>query len=149
MKTQADYQRKYRQTEKGKASVKRWNNSEKGKAAQEKYLSVKENREKRRKRVLDWAKTPKGKYYGQTYKKWYRKDTENGRLRRYKERKMYYSKTAFLYKARPYTEKEDELIVSKQYTDHELSDIIKRSVGAIQDRRHRLKKERENEENNM
>ena len=74
-------------------------------------------------------------------------DMERFRETRNVQRKRYYSKTAG-YPPRPWTLEEDKVVLEHSITDTALSQIISRSVGAIQKRRCRLKKSSENSENN-
>lgn len=55
------------------------------------------------------------------------------------QRKRYYAKTA-LYAPRPWTAKEEQLVLEHTIPDSELSPLIQRSVSAIQNKRHKLKK---------
>lgn len=55
--------------------------------------------------------------------------------------KRYYARTAFLYKARPWSEKEDIAVLAHEIPDRELSERIERSMKAISNRRWRLRKE--------
>ena len=67
------------------------------------------------------------------------KDMERFRETRYSQRKRYYAKTAG-YTPHPWTLEEDKLVLEHSVTDTALSQIIGRSVSAIQHRRCRLKK---------
>lgn len=58
------------------------------------------------------------------------------------QRKRYYQKTAFKYGRRRWTQQEDDLVLKREMTDMQLSDLIHRSVGAIQSRRTMLNKSR-------
>ena len=55
------------------------------------------------------------------------------------EHKRYYSKTAFLYPRRPWSEWEDALVLAHTVPDSTLSEKIHRSLKAISNRRWRLK----------
>ena len=67
-------------------------------------------------------------------------DAEKLRETRNAQRKRYYGKTA-LYITRPWTEDETELVMEHGIPDTELSDLIERSVQAIQLRRMRGRRE--------
>lgn len=67
-------------------------------------------------------------------------DMEKYRKTRNAQRNRYYSKTAKKYERREWTDKEDKKVLAREKTDSELSKEIKRSVGAIQQRRCKLKK---------
>lgn len=56
------------------------------------------------------------------------------------EHRRYYAQTAFLYRSRPWTEKEDRLVLAHEISDRELSSLICRSMKAISNRRWRLKR---------
>ena len=56
-----------------------------------------------------------------------------------KQKKRYYGKTA-IYQRRAWTAQEEEMLFDQAYSDHELSEIIHRSVHAIQIHRSRIKK---------
>lgn len=66
-------------------------------------------------------------------------DMEKFRKTRNAQRKRYYKKTS-KYGRRRWTEEEDKLVLAHDITDTELSNAIKRSVSAIQNRRYKLKK---------
>lgn len=75
---------------------------------------------------------------------------DKDKYREYAKRikRNYREKTgAYLYEKRLWTNYEDELIMEHAMTDRELSVKIQRSVGAIQLRRWRLKKEEQLNEN--
>lgn len=57
---------------------------------------------------------------------------------RYKRK--YYGRTANLYERRPWDGEEDDMVLEHKITDSEMSPILRRSVGAIQQRRHHLRK---------
>ena len=61
--------------------------------------------------------------------------------RRLKERERYYGSTAYKYKPRRWTAADDKILSSFEGVDRELSDILKRSVKAIQHRRAKLKRD--------
>ena len=63
------------------------------------------------------------------------KDMEKFRKTRSKQRKKYYGKTSKKYPSRHWTLEEERMVLAHDMSDHELSDKIKRSVGAIQQRR--------------
>lgn len=65
-------------------------------------------------------------------------DMEKYRKTRNAQRKRYYEKTR-KYDRRSWTEAEDILVLRHCMTDTELSNMIKRSVCAIQNRRAKLK----------
>lgn len=66
--------------------------------------------------------------------------SEKGRKARAKAHKRYYRKTAFAANGgEPYSAHECDLILAHGITDHELSQLIGRSVGAIQKKRWKLK----------
>lgn len=56
------------------------------------------------------------------------------------EHRRYYAQTAFLYLPRPWTEKEDKLVLAHEIPDRQLSARIHRSMKAISNRRWRLMK---------
>ena len=60
-----------------------------------------------------------------------------------KQQSRYYSKTAFIYGKRIWTTAADAIGMEHNVTDITLSQMIQRSVAAIQQRRSRLKKEAE------
>ncbi len=72
---------------------------------------------------------------------------------KYKEYKRRYQRkyrkeaNAGVYPRRPYSFKEDMMILNHEMSDRELAEKLQRSIGAIQGRRNRLKKEggKENE----
>lgn len=55
--------------------------------------------------------------------------------------KRYYAKTANIYPKRPWTEEETQLVMQHNLTDRELSELLKRSMSAIQYKRHKTNKE--------
>lgn len=58
------------------------------------------------------------------------------------EHKRYYAQTANRYKGRRWTEEEDRLVLAHTITDRELSEAIRRSMKAIQNRRAILREAR-------
>lgn len=60
--------------------------------------------------------------------------------RRHEQHKRYYAKTAFKYKPREWTVVEDKMVIAHAIPDSELSEIIRRSMKAISNRRWRLKR---------
>lgn len=60
--------------------------------------------------------------------------------RRHEQHKRYYAKTAFKYKPREWTVVEDKMVLAHAIPDSELSEIIRRSMKAISNRRWRLKR---------
>ncbi len=64
---------------------------------------------------------------------------EKARITCNKQRKRYYKKTQ-KYKPRSWTDEENEQVLAHMMTDHELSDLLCRSVEAIQAQRCKLKK---------
>lgn len=58
--------------------------------------------------------------------------------RRHEQHKRYYAKTAFKYKPREWTVVEDKMVLAHAIPDSELSEIIRRSMKAISNRRWRL-----------
>lgn len=74
--------------------------------------------------------------------KWEYRDMEKYKEYKRKTQRNYRKRTgAGQYPAREYTLEEDRMILERSMTDRELGIKIQRSVGAIQKRRHRLKKE--------
>ena len=69
-----------------------------------------------------------------------RPKTQGRREAKRREHRLYYAETAFLYKPRPWTEKEDRLVLAHEIPDRELSKKIRRSMKAISNRRWRLKR---------
>ena len=69
-----------------------------------------------------------------------RPKTQSRREAKRREHRRYYAGTAFLYKPRPWTEKEDRLVLAHEIPDRELSKKIRRSMKAISNRRWRLKR---------
>lgn len=69
-----------------------------------------------------------------------RPKTQSRREAKRREHRRYYAETAFLYKPRPWTEKEDRLVLAHEIPDRELSKKIGRSMKAISNRRWRLKR---------
>lgn len=70
------------------------------------------------------------------------KDLEKYRKTRNAQKKRYYQKTTFSENSKKhYRPDELALILEHSYTDMELSKILGRSVGSIQTKRRRLKKE--------
>lgn len=67
--------------------------------------------------------------------------TQRQREAKRREHRRYYAQTAFLYHSRPWTEKEDRLVLAHEIPDRELSAKIHRSMKAISNRRWRLRKE--------
>ena len=63
-------------------------------------------------------------------------ETKRNQQARYRKRTG-----AFMYERRPWTEVEDKAVLDMKMSDRELSKIICRSVGNIQKRRCRLKKQ--------
>lgn len=64
-------------------------------------------------------------------------------MERYKKTKKeqtlrYYGRTIYKYERRGWTKEEDALVLEHKITDSLLSDLIERSVGAIQTRRYIL-----------
>ena len=57
-----------------------------------------------------------------------------------KQKRRYYGKTAFLYEKRAWTKAEDNMVLEHKIPDVVLSAKTHRSVGAIQKRRCKLKK---------
>lgn len=71
-----------------------------------------------------------------------RKDYKNIELyakTRAAQRERYYGTTSNIYPPRHWTAEEDERVLAHSTTDNKLSNEIKRSVGAIQLRRFKLK----------
>ena len=69
------------------------------------------------------------------------KDPDKYRNYRNRWKSRYRSKTgSYLYKPREWTKEELQMVQAHEITDRELSKKIKRSVQAIQQARHRLKK---------
>jgi len=66
------------------------------------------------------------------------KDVNKWRATCREQKNRYYRKT--ICGASKWYEWQDELIIAHEETDHTLSKIVGHSVGAIQQRRHRLKK---------
>ena len=97
-------------------------NYEKYKDVYKKYRET--HKEEIRKKNEEWKKTPKGKACKAKWRVGYRERTGSN-----------------LYKRRPYTQEENELILKHSIPDRELSEKIQRSVLAIQHQRCRLKKE--------
>ena len=60
--------------------------------------------------------------------------------RRHEQHKRYYAKTAFKYKPREWTVVEDKRVIAHAIHDSEISEIIRRSMKAISNRRWRLKR---------
>ena len=75
-------------------------------------------------------------------RKKYYADMEKFRKTRKAQRKKYYDKTA-IYKPSNWTLEQDKMVLEHTITDTELSAKIGHSVRAIQNRRHRLKKQQE------
>ena len=70
------------------------------------------------------------------------KDMEKYKEYKRRSQKKYREKTnAGKYPKRGYTFKEDMMILEQSMTDRELAEKLQRSVGAIQHRRNRLRKE--------
>lgn len=65
--------------------------------------------------------------------------TERQREAKRREHRRYYARTAFRYKPRPWSEKEDAVVLAHDVPDSELSLRIGRSMKAISNRRWRLK----------
>lgn len=60
-----------------------------------------------------------------------------------KDKRNYYAKTQYvshLYGKRMWEEREDEIVLSHEMSDREISSLLKRSMSAIQNRRSKLKK---------
>ena len=68
------------------------------------------------------------------------RDKERLKRTRNKQRQRYYSKTAG-YEPRHWSDREEDLILNDVFTDHELSSMLGRSVGAIQKRRDLIRKD--------
>ena len=67
------------------------------------------------------------------------KDLDKWRKTCRKQNQKYYNKTAFKYEKRTWDTFEDEIILKHELSDTQLSEILHRSVRAIQIRRSRLK----------
>lgn len=67
------------------------------------------------------------------------KDMDKWKAACNRQRQRYYGKTSFLYERRPWDEYEDRMVIEHNLTDSQLSDLLERSVRAIQVRRSRLK----------
>ena len=67
------------------------------------------------------------------------KDMERYAKTRDAQRERYYGTTSNIYSPRRWTTEEDEKVLAHSITDNRLSNEIKRSVGAIQLRRFKLK----------
>lgn len=65
-------------------------------------------------------------------------DKEKFRETKNEQRRRYYKRTQ-KYNARPWTEEDDNKVLAHNIPDPKLSDMIQRSVGAIQTRRSFLK----------
>ncbi len=74
-------------------------------------------------------------------------DMEKFKRTRNVQRQRYYSKTA-IYGYNQWTSEQDRMVLEHKITDTELSVIIGHSVNAIQNRRWRLKKQKNKEEIN-
>lgn len=61
---------------------------------------------------------------------------------RYEQRKRYYQKTQN-YASKRWTDEEDILVMKHELSDVELSEKLRRSVGAIQARRYTLRKRKQ------
>lgn len=66
------------------------------------------------------------------------------RKARQRYNKRYYSQTSNLYEKKRWSPDEDDMVLKRVLSDVNLSILLQRSVGAIQHRRHNLKK-KENE----
>lgn len=67
------------------------------------------------------------------------KDVKLYRQAKIGERNRYYGESSSKYPRRFWSLEEDNLVLGSSLSDRELSDKLKRSVKAIQHRRHRLK----------
>ena len=67
-------------------------------------------------------------------------DLEKFRKKRNRDKIKYYKKTAGIYESREWTQCEEEKVLKHDIPDSELSKQIRRSVGAIQKRRSKLRK---------
>lgn len=85
--------------------------------------------------------TKKGKIvYNMNRMKLY-KNKELAKETRNRQKRRYYGKTAFIYGKREWTREEDIAIIKHEHTDSKLSEMLERSVSAIQKRRCILRKE--------
>lgn len=66
-------------------------------------------------------------------------DMDRYRRTRNEQRKRYYQKTAGKYPMRGWTDEEDLMVINHEIADTRLSELIQRSVSAIQSRRCKLK----------
>lgn len=66
-------------------------------------------------------------------------DMDKFQKTRYRQRKKYYEKTARKYDPRPWNKVDDKMVLEHKISDTELSEKLKRSVKAIQNRRYVLK----------
>lgn len=74
-------------------------------------------------------------------------ERECNKRNRTRYNKIYYARTSNKYKPRQWTLQEIEMIMAHEKTDSELSRIIHHSVGAIQHKRHEIRKEMNDNKN--